>query len=280
MSVVKRNERDRAPINGKMIPDVFEALIVRKLFVDLRKAGVYAKWYDIESSENAACVSLSKKQFLLVTESKSTFIETIVDDKDHCNTIDFTTNACEEIAPLLRKIFPELDLGKNYLTEDKLAEHLKAIFPDEVIIRNKKIQGLSCNGRPDFYIPSKKLIVEFDGNRHYQQATVILKDREKERIYTEAGLKVVRIPYFIQWCSELVKQEFGIDIEIVQEYPHGFIDENAILPCDFNEMGVQKFIDDTFKFDFCYEEILLSLIDNDEIMPRAISEMISERFYT
>lgn len=51
---------------------------------------------------------------------------------------------------------------------------------------------------------SLKLIVEIDGLPHYQNPIVILKDKEKTKLYEEFGYKVVRIPYFIQLtnCSE------------------------------------------------------------------------------
>ena len=41
--------------------------------------------------------------------------------------------------------------------------------------------------------------------------------------------------------SKSIKNLLGIDINVEQTYPHGFIDSKCILPADFCELGVEKF---------------------------------------
>ena len=44
-------------------------------------------------------------------------------------------------------------------------------------------------------------------------------------------LKIIRVPYFVQLSSDVIKQLFGIDIDYKQIFPHGFIvDKNEVLP--------------------------------------------------
>jgi hypothetical protein len=58
------------------------------------------------------------------------------------------------------------------------------------------------------------------------------------------GYKVIHIPYFVQmdkmalvhFFGEYVETETELD-EIVSKYPHGFIDESATMPSDFNSIG-------------------------------------------
>ncbi len=132
--------------------------------------------------------------------------------------------------------------NQEYLTQALLAERLAELFPGDPVVTNRKIQGSGCNGRPDFYFPEKALVVEFDGYQHYCQSKTMLRDADKDRLLNNAGIRVIRVPYFIQWCSELVFQiRPSYVAEVVQSYPHGFIDSKAATPADFCELGVTRF---------------------------------------
>lgn len=132
--------------------------------------------------------------------------------------------------------------NQEYLTQALLAERLAELFPGDTVVTNRKIQGSGCNGRPDFYFPEKALVVEFDGYQHYCQSKTMLRDADKDRLLKSAGIRIVRVPYFIQWCSELVLQIHPYCAEkVVQSYPHGFVDSKAATPADFCELGVARF---------------------------------------
>lgn len=149
----------------------------------------------------------------------------------------------------------------KYLTENTMLEKIEHVFPDTEIIRNRKIQNSKCNGRPDFYLPETDLVIEFDGYLHYSNVATMLRDVEKDQRYSDIGIKVVRIPYFIQWSKELILQEFNIVSDVKQTYPHGFIDDKAMLPANFCELGIEKFQKDLNHFKFAKDSILKSIQD-------------------
>jgi len=129
-----------------------------------------------------------------------------------------------------------------YLTESILGEYLKILFPEHEFIHNKVVPNSGIKNRPDYRNDDLMLIIEFDGNRHYQQLGVISTDRIKDMTYGMMGYKVVRIPYFVQFSTVMIKHYFNIDVEWEQTYPHGFIDKSAVLPCDFNDMGYDRYM--------------------------------------
>ena len=156
-----------------------------------------------------------------------------------------------------------MDNTKNYLTEDSLEEFLKQIYPNKEIIRNKTVPNSNCKSRPDFRIEEEKLIVEFDGYRHYNSFETQSRDELKYHQYTYMGYKIIRIPYFIQLSSESIFKLFGIHLpDFEQKYPHGFIDKRALTPLDFNYKGLLKFRDDLIIFEKeIAEDILYSLVN-------------------
>jgi hypothetical protein len=103
------------------------------------------------------------------------------------------------------------------------------------------------------------LIVEFDGISHYQSASRILKDADKDADYESLGYKVVRIPYFIQPSTYTIKVLFGLDVDYYQVYPHGFIDKKATLPSDYCYLGIQRFKGDLLRFAWSSDEVIASL---------------------
>lgn len=152
-----------------------------------------------------------------------------------------------------------MDYPNSYLTEDNLGKIFQIAQPDVPFVRDKTVPESGIKARPDYRFDSIKLIVEFDGNRHYQDAGVIVRDREKDKIYTAMGYRIVRIPYFVQMTQELLRECFGKDIAYKQVYPHGFIDRKAVLPANFCELGVQRFVMDLARFDAYRAEITQSL---------------------
>lgn len=132
---------------------------------------------------------------------------------------------------------------KPYLTQDGLDGLLERLLPDEKVVKNKKIPSTGCSGRPDFYFPRLSMIVEFDGYQHYSQAKSVLRDRDKDTKMAASGIRAVRIPYFVQWCKEVKERIVAGHLEAVEQtYPHGFIDDKAMLPADFCELGVDRFL--------------------------------------
>jgi len=148
---------------------------------------------------------------------------------------------------------------KNYLTEKTIPTELKNIFPGYEFVHNRQVPNSNLKTRPDFRNDELKLIIEFDGYLHYSKSSVIIMDNVKDSEYSNMGYKIIRIPYFIQLSHSVVKYLFNKDINITQNYPHGFIDDAALLPCDFCELGINKFSNDLNNFEFIKNDILQSI---------------------
>lgn len=76
---------------------------------------------------------------------------------------------------------------KVYLTEDNLSEILKVIYPRIEWIRNKTVPDSGLKNRPDFRNDELMLIIEFDGDKHYNNFKTQQRDRIKDRIYSAMG---------------------------------------------------------------------------------------------
>ena len=170
----------------------------------------------------------------------------------------------------------------TYLTEKKLGEILKEVKPDLEFIHNRIVPDSGVKYRPDYRCEELKLIIEFDGHGHYTSSKQIQTDLTKDKIYTDMGYKVFRIPYFVQMCDELLYMIFDEDIKYSQFYDHGFIDKKAMLPVDYCELGVDKFLEDLSRFSFCQKDIIKSLKEKSkkkQVVPRRLSYLITNQTY-
>lgn len=133
----------------------------------------------------------------------------------------------------------------DYLTESLLgsflSERLSNTFENDRVLKESNIRG-----RYDFISYKEKLILEFDGYRHFSSAKQIISDENKDKIADDLGFLLIRIPYFVQLDSEVIEYYFKDLIqnkEKFNNYPHGFIDPKAMLPADFCELGQIKFLE-------------------------------------
>ena len=169
----------------------------------------------------------------------------------------------------------------TYLTEDSLGDHLKKIY-NVNFIHDRPFIG---RFKPDFRNDNLKLIVEFDGDRHYTMAKFILRDALKDKQEEELGYKVVRWPYFVQMTSKTAKMLLGVDYDVKQEYPHGFVDAKCVCPADFCMLGIEKFIADMKKLSKGIQEDIIKSLETkianarfgwQEIIPSGLIERIEK----
>lgn len=149
----------------------------------------------------------------------------------------------------------------DFLTERKSGESLPLIFKKE-FINNFPIGKY----RADWFNPDLLLSVEFDGYRHYNDSLTQHRDKLKDSFLDSIGVKCIRIPYFIQLSQDTINSlllfEGSFTDDWPQEYPHGFIEKTALLPADFNEFGVYRFISDMNRVSIrIRKEIINSLLD-------------------
>ncbi len=136
-----------------------------------------------------------------------------------------------------------------------LDEYLKVIFPEiddwvyDKEVPNVCFDGRKYRGRPDYRSEKLKMIIEFDGLPHYQNPDVIIKDEEKNIIYTNAGYKVIRIPYFIQLTNKVIEKLFNVKIDeqmFPAEIPSLGI-KNRNTPAYLCPMGIRRMALDFLK---------------------------------
>lgn len=131
---------------------------------------------------------------------------------------------------------------QDYLTESKLGEILNKVMPTGTWEHNKVVPNSRIKTRPDYRNDKLKLIVEFDGWKHYTVSQQIVRDNFKDITYIGMGYEVIRIPYFVQLETRTIKHYFNIDYELEQDFPHGFIvDDKLVLPADYCTLGIHRF---------------------------------------
>lgn len=170
---------------------------------------------------------------------------------------------------------------EGFLTEKKLVEALKSIIPKEDWIGTQIRVGCTLK-RWDmsFKIQDQIYNVEFDGYRHYRDIAQIRTDKFKDDIAKDLNQKVIRIPYWVQLTTKTLKHYFGIDYPIQQNFPHGFISEEAMLPIDYSEAGIERF---SFELSSLPKEVQIEIIDNLkskmiltklEVLPKSLLQIL------
>lgn len=130
---------------------------------------------------------------------------------------------------------------KTYLNEELLGVFLQnnTVYNGEWI-HNKKFYDKSY--RPDYVNHHEKIVVEFDGYRHFSDFKTITNDYSKDDYITSKEYSIIRIPYFVQLnSSEIIKHYFNQNLPTFNDYPHGFINKTAMLPFDYNFLGVERY---------------------------------------
>lgn len=161
----------------------------------------------------------------------------------------------------------------RFLTEETLGQYLDLVFRGHEIIHDRSLKRVVGFGyRPDYFIPDHRLVVEFDGYHHYQRAATVLNDAKKDVALADEGFMAIRIPYFIQLDTVTTTVLFGghtdylpgPELAGIGKYPHGFIDSRVLLPADYCQLGVDRFIMDLERFSAIKDAIVKSVRDQVE----------------
>jgi len=128
----------------------------------------------------------------------------------------------------------------GHLVEQKLATLLRQLVGDRWAGVEQRIAGTRRRWDMGFDSDQGRVVVEFDGDEHYRNALKVKADLEKDAAAASDGIRVVRVPYWVQLDSNTFRHYFGFDAEIEQDFPHGFI-TTRIFPASFCEMGIERF---------------------------------------
>lgn len=151
-----------------------------------------------------------------------------------------------------------------------LDDYLPLLYPGKTWIHDKpfgKRDGESYRIRPDFLCEEEKLIIEFDGLQHYTNPLNIRRDKENQTIYESYGFKVIRIPYFINLTTDVVREMFGINVHgnmFDPNLPSMSVKwQNTPAFCCYE--GVMRMAEDFKRYSQQYEVNMRQLeADNDE----------------
>jgi len=168
--------------------------------------------------------------------------------------------AIETIGKDQDKILKAISKGHEiWCCENSLAKILPIIFPNQTIIHNKNLTVADRTFRPDFLLPDKKIIIEFQGYRHFTDPKVIFTDLIKRDLFLKNDYSFIEIPYFVQLTPALTHFFFKAQQDFSNGFPHGFIHPSAMLPGSFSTLGLIRY----HKFlDYLPEEVALMCIES------------------
>lgn len=144
----------------------------------------------------------------------------------------------------------------GYINEQKLVIYIQEIINNINFLEKSESKFLGTQIRFDdnkrlafdcgFILNNKKYLVEFDGYRHYTDAIAMYRDNKKDIIAKNNGFILVRFPYWIQLTNQTFELLFNqqIKFKISTAYPHGFISNKAVLPCNYCFYGYKRFLEE------------------------------------
>ena len=158
--------------------------------------------------------------------------------------------------------------NEKFLTESSLKDILVQIYPNsdifcqnkhfdkkwdyEIVLNKKDYDRISKDvDKSHFNKKRITLLVEFDGNYHYQLNNQVAKDNLDPTNYSnwfcyqtdqDEDFFLLRIPYWVQLDSTMTNHWFNLNRDFSNGFPHGFISSKCVLPGTFCSMGEKRFI--------------------------------------
>ncbi len=129
---------------------------------------------------------------------------------------------------------------EGYLTESKLSIALQQLLPDSWLGDQVRVVNSRQRWDMSYKLDDITTVVEYDGDEHYRHSIKIKVDRAKDKIARTQGCQVVRFPYWIQLDNFTLKHYFGLEAQVEQSFPHGFI-TTKLFPASFCELGIERF---------------------------------------
>jgi hypothetical protein len=135
---------------------------------------------------------------------------------------------------------PKVIKIEGYLTESKLSKALQQLLPDRWMGDQVRVANSRQRWDMSYQFDGISTVVEYDGDEHYRHSIKIKGDRAKDEVARTQGCRVVRFPYWIQLDNLTLKHYFGLEAQVEQSFPHGFI-TTRLFPASFCELGVERF---------------------------------------
>jgi hypothetical protein len=169
----------------------------------------------------------------------------------------------------------------SYLTEPKLAAALQQLVGEAWAGGQVSLFGSRRRFDMAFRSGGTTVLVEYDGDEHYRDSLKIRADRQKDGIAAANGMRLVRVPYWVQLDCVMARHWFGLESDIEQSFPHGFI-TTKLFPASFCELGVARFRQDLEALPAVVREaVVASLRDRvaeygiEYVLPTELRELVS-----
>ena len=172
----------------------------------------------------------------------------------------------------------------GHLLQSKLEAALRQMVGDDCW-KGRELRVPDSRRRWDmaYAMGNQITVVEFDGGQHYWDSLKIKVDSEKDAVANSLNYRVVRIPYWVQLTNETARHYFGINTEISQDFPHGFI-TTKVFPASFSELGISRFTRELNALpDRTAASIIQSLRDHSQehgveyVVPSSLRHLLSRR---
>lgn len=146
---------------------------------------------------------------------------------------------------VVERLFDEEKRGvkvivESYLTEGKLATALRQMVGAAWAGGQVSLPGSRRRFDMAFRSGGTTVLVEYDGDDHYRDSLKIRADCQKDELAASHGMRLVRVPYWVQLDAVTARHWFGLEAEIEQSFPHGFI-TTKLFPASYCELGVARF---------------------------------------
>jgi hypothetical protein len=129
---------------------------------------------------------------------------------------------------------------EGYLTEKKLATALQQLTGNSWAGQQVALPESRRKWDMAFRQNGTIVLAEYDGDDHYRDSLKVKADRQKDQVARKNGMRVVRVPYWVQLDSLTLQIYFGLSADIRQGFPHGFI-TTKLFPASFCELGIARF---------------------------------------
>ena len=87
---------------------------------------------------------------------------------------------------------------ESYLTEKKLAIAIAQLVGDKWTGGQVKLPGSRRRFDMAFVDNGTTTLIEYDGDEHYRDSLKIKADRQKDQLATDNGMRLIRVPYWVQ----------------------------------------------------------------------------------
>lgn len=128
----------------------------------------------------------------------------------------------------------------GHLTEEKLAKAIQVLVGPRWLGCQVNTGRGKSTWDMAYALDGSTVAVEYDGPDHYRNTLKIKADGEKNDFATANGIRLIRVPFWVQLTTSTLAHYFQFNARVEQNFPHGFI-TTKYFPASFCELGIERF---------------------------------------